>query len=524
MDEQPAHRGITPSSLNSIPLFRTNDNARHWLERIERHARVFRWGEHDKLDVARCRLGAEAQVWESGTARGIDTWKDFCDAFLERYDVREEELYNQLTNCRQAPNETVRQYADRYRHLASQLKITIDRDPTHLYNFLRGLHKPIHQEVYRMRPRTLAQAIEDAIYISEGYGQEGQVDTATRPAAVLQPQGRPVTARPRPQVKLEHGGRWEPAYFVALMEPDPDSMKLEMLKRQAAAMERATIHRLIQRLGPEAMPLYYMMMPRCQEPRQADLSGGTEHDHYAEEVDEIRRRLTGMERIHRYMAGVDANAYRRPTGMGLCKAQETAHESLASADEATGAISPEGCSGEPDAEGEELSSAERERYKDPCEGQAGQQEQAGGRDCEEQEDEAAPGRCPGSGSAVYDSQDGPGDSTPPAPAQAEAIPATGEAAAQLKPIGMGMAKTDAEMDGGLRMEGRTAGSAPVVGTQAGESVHSPWPPAPNSPRSGGNDEQQGNLEAYRTAASIGTGGQKADAVASSVPVLFGEKF
>ncbi len=93
MDEQPAHCGITPASLKSIPLFLTSDNACHWLERIERHACVvFRWGEHDKLDVARCRLGAEAQVWDTGAARGIDTWKDFRDAFLERYDVQEEEL------------------------------------------------------------------------------------------------------------------------------------------------------------------------------------------------------------------------------------------------------------------------------------------------------------------------------------------------------------------------------------------------------------------------------------------------
>ncbi len=103
--------------------------------------------------------------------------------------------------------------------------------------------------------------------------------------------------------------------------------------------------------------------------------------------------------------------------------------------------------------------------------------------------------------------------TPPASAQAEAIPTAGEAAAQPKPVGIGLAKPDAEMDGGWGMQCRTVGSAPVVGTQAGESADLPWP-APNSPRSGADDEQQGNLEVYRMAASIGTGCQKADAVAS----------
>ncbi len=128
MDEHTVSNGISPSGLNSIPVFHTGDSARQWLEWIERHARPFKWTEANKLEVARCRLGGEAQIWESGAARGITTWEGFKNAFLERYDIREEELYNMLTNCRQGRQETVREYADRYRHLAAQLSIELDKD------------------------------------------------------------------------------------------------------------------------------------------------------------------------------------------------------------------------------------------------------------------------------------------------------------------------------------------------------------------------------------------------------------
>lgn len=190
MEEPLHHNCISPSSLNSIPVFQTGDDARHWLERIERHAGVFRWEDRDKLEIARCRLGVEAQVWESGAARGINSWNAFREAFLERYDLREEELYSRLTNCQQGRHETVRQYADRYRHLAAQLNITIERDPAHLYNFLRGLHRRVYHEVYRMRPRTISQAIDDAIYISEGLEEGDSVKPAYGGPAARAEDGR----------------------------------------------------------------------------------------------------------------------------------------------------------------------------------------------------------------------------------------------------------------------------------------------------------------------------------------------
>ncbi|KXZ41351.1 hypothetical protein GPECTOR_528g523 [Gonium pectorale] len=160
--------GVTPSSLNSIPLFQApGDDPRQWLEAIERHAGVFGWTDANKLAVARCRLGAGAQVWESGTAHNINTWVAFKRAFLSRFAVPEDELYTRLANCKQARREAVRSYADRYRDLVAQLGLDTNRDPTYMYNFLRGLHGDVYDKVYLLRPHDLESAIELSIYVSE---------------------------------------------------------------------------------------------------------------------------------------------------------------------------------------------------------------------------------------------------------------------------------------------------------------------------------------------------------------------
>ncbi|KXZ42387.1 hypothetical protein GPECTOR_153g60 [Gonium pectorale] len=169
----PQRVGITPASLNSIPIFIPSDDPRRWLEGIERHGQVFGWTDANKLDVARCRLGASAQVWESGTAAHILTWSSFRCAFLDRFAVREEELYQRLAYCKKNKNETVRAYADRYRDLVAQLGVDTDRDPTYLINFMRGLPEYIYEKVYLMRLQDLEAAIENAVYISEGRDTSG---------------------------------------------------------------------------------------------------------------------------------------------------------------------------------------------------------------------------------------------------------------------------------------------------------------------------------------------------------------
>ncbi len=102
---------ITPSSLNTIYVFQpAEDDAQQWLERIDRHGRLFCWTEEDKLDVAKCRLGPDAQAWDAASAAHVTTWGEYKKAFLQRFGLRPEDLYGKLATCRQSSNETVRQY------------------------------------------------------------------------------------------------------------------------------------------------------------------------------------------------------------------------------------------------------------------------------------------------------------------------------------------------------------------------------------------------------------------------------
>ncbi len=273
---------LTPSSLNTIYVFQpAEDDAQQWLERIDRHGRLFCWTEEDKLDVAKCRLGPDAQAWDAASAAHVNTWGEYKKAFLQRFGPRPEDLYGKLATCRQSSDETVRQYADRYKHLAAQLDQPLDASPMHMYSFLRGLRPRIYQEVYRMRPHSLSQAIEDAIYVDEGLTWEDQ-EHASRWTPGVETPGVGRDAHLSPQSRSGYGrAQGEPAPLVALMEPDSRAAELVELQRQVAKMERD----LLQYLGWDALPLYQEMLPQrvpqgpFQAPPTAQGPTGPSPDH-----------------------------------------------------------------------------------------------------------------------------------------------------------------------------------------------------------------------------------------------------
>eukprot|EP00198_Chlamydomonas_reinhardtii_P003455 XP_001692791.1 predicted protein [Chlamydomonas reinhardtii] len=156
-----------PSSVNSIPYYETDDCARQWLARLDRAKRMYGWTDDQTLDVAVCRLGDSAATWYSGVENSITTWAQFQITFQERFEANQEELYNLLARCQQRRREPVREYADRFRDLASQLSLNTS-DPVHTFSFLRGLQPDIYDQVFLLRPKTLEEAIHDAIYIEEG--------------------------------------------------------------------------------------------------------------------------------------------------------------------------------------------------------------------------------------------------------------------------------------------------------------------------------------------------------------------
>ena len=180
---------ISPSALNSIPVFNpSDDNPRQWINIIERLARVYGWTADQKVDVAKCRLSGIAQTWDEGTGHQTTTWDLFTKAFLERFAVSEEDMLQQLSSCRQGKNELVRSYADRYRHLLAQLGLLSPddehgtQDKAHKSNFIRGLTKNIRERLHLMLPHDLEDAIKKATYISQAL--EGENNTEEPPVVL----------------------------------------------------------------------------------------------------------------------------------------------------------------------------------------------------------------------------------------------------------------------------------------------------------------------------------------------------
>ena len=142
---------------------------RDWLDVVEDLAEEFGWTASRTLQLAVRRLGPTAKAWYNAWKHiyPICTWSDFCDAMRERWGVSDQELHYQLASCAQQRGETVREYADRYLSLVTQLRLNYDGNLTHMYNFLRGLDPGLYDEVYTMEPGNLTTAIQKAVYASE---------------------------------------------------------------------------------------------------------------------------------------------------------------------------------------------------------------------------------------------------------------------------------------------------------------------------------------------------------------------
>ncbi len=143
-----------------------------WLQSIEELGHLEGWTDETRLSVASIRLGPIAKQWYNSwrhaVGAGALTWDRLREALRDRYGVSDRELHLRLANCKQERRESVRDYADRYLSLMTQLRLAVDQDPTHMHNFLKGLRGSVYKMVYLMKPRNLTYAIRDAIYISEG--------------------------------------------------------------------------------------------------------------------------------------------------------------------------------------------------------------------------------------------------------------------------------------------------------------------------------------------------------------------
>jgi Retrotransposon gag protein len=165
-----ATKAVAPSSLYALPIFEPQlADATQWLDTLEELASLFAWSDTQKLLVARCRLGPDARVWETGLRQQLQDYQSFSSALLDRFATRHDELYNRLVGCIQSRGESVRSYADRFRNLMAKLHLQEnDTNLTYMYQFLRGLVPKVYKTVWILEPRDLSDAIRLAQHIGDG--------------------------------------------------------------------------------------------------------------------------------------------------------------------------------------------------------------------------------------------------------------------------------------------------------------------------------------------------------------------
>jgi len=155
---------------------------------IEGSARIGRWEESDRIEIAILKLAGSARTFYQGCpelhAEGL-TWQKFKEAFRKRYkDVHTDQFhFMKLQTARQAKNEDPLQFADRCRGLARKIIRKVD-DPVEqrihnehaermlLSAFTNGLIDAAGRQVRYSNPGTLEQALQIALTVQEAERQE----------------------------------------------------------------------------------------------------------------------------------------------------------------------------------------------------------------------------------------------------------------------------------------------------------------------------------------------------------------
>ena len=174
------------SLISLIPTWSGSETAvplEEFFSSLEGAAKIGRWQESDKLQVAILKLTDSARLFYSGCpelhAQDV-TWQKFKTAFRKRFkDVRtDQHHFTNLQTARQKKNESPQEFADRCRALALKITCKVE-DPlaqeVHrenaermlLASFVSGLSGVPGRQVRYANPQTMDQALIIALSVQE---------------------------------------------------------------------------------------------------------------------------------------------------------------------------------------------------------------------------------------------------------------------------------------------------------------------------------------------------------------------
>jgi len=161
---------LASGQFSAISKYTEKKDALDWITEIDDIGTLFGWSNDTCLAVARCKLGPQAKIWYKGVANTTSTWDAFKCAFKKRFALTEQQLYEQLRNCKQNENERVVHYADRFKMLMNLLNIKDDIKTIEYHYFIKGLRdEEVIEKVFVMRKhfKTIHEATDYAVDFEE---------------------------------------------------------------------------------------------------------------------------------------------------------------------------------------------------------------------------------------------------------------------------------------------------------------------------------------------------------------------
>ena len=201
-DHTPHPRGH-PGSVKA-PIFQGDGgDALSFIEQYQLYAKFFGWTDQQAFNAFPLSLTGNAQIWYSTIDKSqIANLSDLLDLFRDRFLNSSQHwiLRQELLKRRQAPQESVSDFAADIRKRAQRLKIP---EQEQLHYFVQGLRPELRNYVMLQQPETLEQA-ENAAKIKSSVGETPVNALNTDVLATLQ---RLITLQekqctPQPQVAV----------------------------------------------------------------------------------------------------------------------------------------------------------------------------------------------------------------------------------------------------------------------------------------------------------------------------------
>lgn len=183
------HKDLSLVAL--IPKWSGSDSTvplEEFLSGIEAAARIGKWQDADKREIAALKLTDSAKLFYQGCTALHEkdaTWQSFKEAFRRRYeDVHTDQYhFTKLQTAKQGKKETPQEFADRCKGLAQKIICKADdpsaqrvhRDLTErmlLASFISGLEGVPGRQVRYANPQTLSEALRIALSVQEAEKHE----------------------------------------------------------------------------------------------------------------------------------------------------------------------------------------------------------------------------------------------------------------------------------------------------------------------------------------------------------------